>query len=83
MGRQSRHKADMVLGRWGLGQIADASPGLAALAGKSELGRQSRHKADMVLGRWGLGQIADASPGLAALAGTSAQPLASAASGHR
>ena len=32
MGRRSRHKTDMVLGRWGLGQIADASPGLAALA---------------------------------------------------
>ena len=31
MGRRSRHKTDMVLGRWGLGQIADASPGLAAL----------------------------------------------------
>ena len=31
LGRQSRHKADTVLGRWGLGQIADASPGLAAL----------------------------------------------------
>ena len=32
LGRRSRHKTDMVLGRWGLGQIADASPGLAALA---------------------------------------------------
>ena len=31
-GRRSRRKTDMVLGRWGLGQIADASPGLAALA---------------------------------------------------
>ena len=67
LGRQSRHKADTVPGRWGLGQIADASPGLAALAACPDLGRQSSHKADTVPGRWGLGQIADASPGLAAV----------------
>ena len=41
LGRRSRHKTDMVLGRWGLGQIADASPGLAALARAFAATRQS------------------------------------------